>query len=309
MQTESTFLEDLKYQYKHGGMTVRLIFLNTAVFLIIQLLQVFSRLIGGEVDLHTASILTNVFTLSTNLDEFILRPWGLITSIFAHFSLWHMAMNMLFLYFSGKMFESIFDQKRLWYTYLIGGLAGGTLEILAHLIFPALQGAAVVIVGASGSIMAIFSAMAFYRPNIMVNLFGLIPVRLIWLAGIFILTDLLSLGLNDGTAHFAHLGGVVVGLLSVQNIYSSSNLINRVQMFGDRIISFFKNIFSSQHTLKKKKGGSTRSTQYKTDEEYNMDAKARQLKTDAILDKISKSGYESLTKTEKEFLFNQSKNG
>jgi hypothetical protein len=80
-------------------------------------------------------------------------------------------------------------------------------------------------------------------------------------------------------------------------------------MFGDRIISFFKNIFSSQHTLKKKKGGSTRSTQYKTDEEYNMDAKARQLKTDAILDKISKSGYESLTKTEKEFLFNQSKNG
>lgn len=309
MQTESTFIEDLKNQYRHGGMTIRLIFLNAAVFLFIQLLQVFSRLIGGEVELFTGSFLANVFTLSTDLNEFILRPWGLITSIFAHFTIWHMVMNMLFLYFSGKMFESLFDQKRLWYTYLLGGVAGGLLEIVAHLIFPALQGESVVIVGASGSIMAIFSAMAFHRPNIMVNLFGVFPIRLIWLAGIFILTDLLSLGLNDGTAHFAHIGGVIIGLFSVQNIYSSSNLINRVQMFGDKIISFFKGLFSSKGKLKVKKGGSTRTTQFKTDEEYNLDAKARQAKTDAILDKISKSGYESLTKAEKEFLFNQSKNG
>jgi hypothetical protein len=206
------------------------------------------------------------------------------------------------------MFESLFDQKRLWYTYLIGGIAGGILEVLAHLIFPALQGEAVVIVGASGSIMAIFSAIAFYRPNTIVNLFGIVPIRIIWLAGIFILTDLLSLGMNDGTAHFAHIGGVLIGMLSVQNIYSSSNLINRVQMLGDKIISFFKNLFSADKKLKVKKGG-TRTEQFKTDEDYNVEAKTRQAKTDAILDKISKSGYDSLTKAEKEFLFNQSKNG
>ena len=309
MQTESTFFEDLKQQYRHGGMTVRLIFINAFVFLFIQLIQVFSRLIGGDVEILSGNFLANIFTLSTDLNEFIYRPWGLFTSIFAHFTVWHMAMNMLFLYFSGKMFESFFDQKRLWYTYLLGGLAGGLLEIIAHLIFPALQGESVVIVGASGSVMAIFSALAFHRPNSMVNLFGVFPIRLIWLAGIFILTDLLSLGINDGTAHFAHIGGVIVGLVSVQNIYSSSNVINRVQMFGDKFISFFKNLFSSNKKLKVKKGGGTRSTQFKTDEEYNMDARTRQAKTDAILDKISKSGYESLTKAEKEFLFNQSKNG
>jgi membrane associated rhomboid family serine protease len=293
MQTESTFIEDLKHQYRHGGMTIRLIFLNAIVFLFIQLLQVFSRLIGGEIELFTGSFLTNVFTLSTDPGDFIYRPWGLITSIFAHFTLWHIVMNMLF----------------LWYTYLLGGISGGLLEIIAHLIFPTLQGETVVIVGASGSIMAIFSAMAFYRPNSMVNLFGIFPIRLIWLAGIFILTDLLSLGLNDGTAHFAHLGGVIIGLISVQNIYSSSNLINRIQMFGDKFIAFIKGLFGSGRKLKVKKGGGSRSTQFKSDEEYNMDARTKQAKTDAILDKISKSGYESLTKAEKEFLFNQSKNG
>lgn len=309
MQTERTFIDDFKHQYKFGGMTVRLIIFNSIVFLIIQLMQVFGRLIGGDVDSLTVNLLANLFTLSTDLSDFIVHPWGLVTSIFAHFTFWHFIMNMLFLYFSGKMFESLFDQKRMWYTYLLGGIAGGILEIVAHLIFPALQNESSVIVGASGSVMAIFSALAFHRPNLMVNLFGVFPIRLIFLAGFFILTDLISLGLDDGTAHFAHIGGVIIGMLSVQNLYSSSNLINRIQMLGDKIISFFKNLFSSNKKLKVKKGGASTSARFKSDEEYNAEAKARQLKIDAILDKISKSGYESLTKAEKEFLFNQSKNG
>lgn len=309
MQTERTFIDDIKHQYKFGGMTVRLIFINSIVFIAIQLVQVFGRLIGGDVEMIAARFLSQIFTLSTDLGDFILRPWGLVTSIFAHFTFWHFIMNMLFLYFSGKMFESLFDQKRMWYTYLIGGIAGGILEIVAHLIFPALQNESIVIVGASGSIMAIFSALAFHRPNLQVNLFGVFPVRLIFLAGFFILTDLISLGLNDGTAHFAHIGGVIIGMLSVQNLYSSSNMINRIQMLGDKIIRFFKDLFSSNKTLKVKKGGTSSSVRFKTDEEYNAEAKERQLKIDAILDKISKSGYESLTKAEKEFLFNQSKNG
>jgi hypothetical protein len=216
---------------------------------------------------------------------------------------------MLFLYFSGKMFEQLFDQKRLLYTYIIGGIAGGILEILAHLIFPTLQNEKIVIVGASGSVMAIFAALAFHRPNLQVNLFGVFPIRLIILAGFFVLTDLLSLGLNDGTAHFAHIGGVIIGMVSVHNLYSSSNLINRTQMIGDSLIRFFSNLFSSNKKLKVKKGGATRGPNFKSDEDYNAEAKERQIIIDKILDKISKSGYDSLTKTEKEILFNQSKNG
>ena len=123
------------------------------------------------------------------------------------------------------------------------------------------------------------------------------------------MTDLLSLGLNDGTAHFAHIGGVIIGMVSVHNLHSSSNLINRTQMIGDSLIQFFKNLFSSNKKLKVKKGGATRGPNFKSDEDYNAEAKERQVVIDKILDKISKSGYDSLTKTEKEILFNQSKNG
>lgn len=310
MQTERTFIDDIKHQYKFGGMTIRLLFINVSVFLLIQILQVLGRLIGGDFDILITNLLRSFFTLDTNLGSFILQPWGLFTSIFAHFSLWHFIMNMLFLYFAGKMFESLFDQKRLLYTYLLGGVAGGLLEIIAHLIFPALQEESIVIVGASGSIMAIFAALAFYRPNLKINLFGVFPIRLIFLAGFFILTDLIALGVKDGTAHFAHIGGFIIGMLSIQNINNRSNIITRVQVIGDKIVVFFNTLFSSKKKFKvKKDGGTTRTTQFKTDEEFNLEAKQRQEKIDAILDKISKSGYESLTKAEKEFLFNQSKNG
>ena len=309
MQTERTFIDDLKHQYQHGGMTIRLIFINSIIFLVLQILLVFGRLIGGSFESLIASILPNIFSLNTDLGEFIIHPWGIITSIFAHFTVWHFLMNMLFLYFSGKMFEQLFDQKRLLYTYIIGGIAGGILEILAHLIFPTHQNEKIVVVGASGSVMAIFAALAFHRPNLQVNLFGVFPVRLIILAGFFVLTDLLSLGLNDGTAHFAHIGGVIIGMVSVHNLYSSSNLINRTQMIGDSLIRFFRNLFSSNKKLKVKKGGATRGPKFKSDEDYNAETKERQLIIDKILDKISKSGYDSLTKTEKEILFNQSKNG
>jgi membrane associated rhomboid family serine protease len=309
MQSERTFLDDLKHQYRFGGMTIRLLFINSGIFILIQLFQVFGRLIGGDATKNISKVAETIFALNTDILLFLQHPWGLFTSIFAHFTFWHFLMNMLFLYFSGKMFESLFDQKRLLYTYLIGGIAGGLLEILAHLVFPVLQKESIVIVGASGSIMAIFSALAFHRPNLKVNLFGVFPVRLIFVAGFFILTDLFSLGLDDGTAHFAHIGGVIIGLLSVQNLSSSSNFINKTQLIGDKLILFISGLFRSDKKLKIKKGGKTRSTQFKTDEEYNLEAKTRQKKTDLILDKISKSGYESLTKAEKDFLFNQSKNG
>lgn len=303
MNGEMNFIDTLKNSYKYGGMTIRLIFINAFVFLFIQILSVIIRLYmadNGVLQLF----LNSVFTLNTKISEFLFMPWGLVTSIFAHFSLWHFLMNMLFLYFSGKMFEQLFDAKRLWYTYLLGGISGGILEIVAHIIFPSLQSSHIVIVGASGSIMAIFIALAFYRPNLQVQLFGIIPVRLIFLAGFFLLSDFFSLGKNDGIAHFAHLGGAILGILSVRNPNSSTNIISIVQKWSNTIVNFIPSLFS--RSVKKKKQRSN--SRMKTDEEYNLDKKSKQEKIDRILDKISKSGYESLTREEKDFLFRQSKN-
>lgn len=306
MTEQRTFIDELKYQYQYGGMTIKLVMINAIVFLGINVLLVISRLIGGDAQLFVGDILKWIFTLNTELSSFVFSPWGLFTSMFAHYGIWHLLFNMIFLFFVGKMFEQFFDQKRLLYTYLLAGIAGGLLEIIAHLIFPVLQMSSNVVVGASGSIMGIFMAMAFYKPHAKVHLFGVFPVRMIWLAVAFLLLDFLNLGRNDGTAHFAHIGGAIIGILSIQNIGSSSNIINRFQSLGDVIIRIFsrKNKKPKMHVHK-----SETNTRFKTDVEYNVEVKTRQEEVDRILDKISKSGYDSLTKKEKEFLFNQSKNG
>jgi len=302
MQAEQNLFDSIKNTYRFGGMTIRLIFINATLFLLIQILSVIIRLMMADNSLLSV-FLNSVFTLNTDLQAFIFMPWGLVTSIFAHFSLWHFLLNMLFLYFSGRMFEQLFDAKRLWYTYLFGGIAGGVLEIIAHAVFPALQNTQIVIVGASGSIMAIFMTLAFYRPNLNVMLFGIFPIRLIFLALFFLLSDLISLGTNDGVAHFAHLGGAIFGALSIRNIASKNNIMVVLQNWGDTIVKSISSLFKS--SPKKPKRFNPR---MKTDEEYNLEKKSKQEKIDQILDKISKSGYESLTRQEKDFLFNQSKN-
>lgn len=304
MQTQKTFIEDLKYQYKNGGAGIKLIFINVLIFLAINIFIVFGRLMGTSAEASVYGFIGSIFTLDTDLGSFIRHPWGLFTSIFAHFSILHLLFNMVFLYFSSKIFLQMFDQKRLFHTYLLGGIIGGIFEILAHLLFPALQETNQVVVGASGSIMAIFFAIAFFKPQLKVNLFGLLPVRVIFVALAFLLIDFLNLGSNDGTAHFAHIGGAIVGMISVQNIYSSSNIITRMQNLGDYIMQIFSR--KNKSKLKVKKGGNTR---FETDEEFIDRKKSNQEEIDRILDKISKSGYESLSKKEKDYLFNQSKNG
>jgi membrane associated rhomboid family serine protease len=292
MQHSRNFIEEIKYQLSHGTMTNKLIIYNVFVFAIILLLNILN------LSLNQISLTEYFFTLDTNLVGFILKPWGIITSIFSHFEIWHLIFNMLFLYFSGQLFEQIFDKRRLWQTYIFGGISGGILEISAHYLFPSFQNADQVVVGASGSIMAIFTALAFHSPNIRVNLFGIFPVKIYLIAIFFLLNDLIGIdNPSDNVAHFAHLGGAIFGLISIQSIHSSNNILSVLGSFFDRI----KKMITSGKSTKSGKA------KFKTDEEYNLEKKRRQEKTDAILDKISKSGYESLTKEEKDFLFNQSK--
>ncbi len=307
MQTENNFLDELKHQYKFGGMTIRLILINLIVFLFIGITEVIARLLGGTAGLYISHYTSLTCTLQTDAWGFITHPWGLFTSIFAHYGFFHLLWNMVFLYFAGKMFEQVFDQKRMLYTYILGGIFGGLLEVLARLVFPGIAASTGGVIGASGSVMAILIALSFYKPRMEVSLFGLFKVRLVFLALFFILRDLLALGADDGVAHFAHFGGAILGILSIQNISSSGNIVNLTHRLGDKITHFFKIIFNPTKTPKMKVSKTGAKTQaFKSDEQFNIEKKERQRKTDSILDKISKSGYESLTKEEKDFLFRQS---
>lgn len=280
---------------------MKLIFMNVAVFLLIQVTLVFGRLAGDQSAVEI--FLSNAFAMPTGLTDYIYHPWTIVTSMFAHFGFFHIFLNMLMLYFVGRMFEQIYDGRRLLYTYLLGGLAGGALEIVAHLIFPGMYGQYSSVVGASGAVMALFILLGFSQPQMRVSLFGILPVRLIWLALIYFVSDFLRLGTDDGVAHFAHIGGAIVGMIGSQNLHSTSNIINRFQRFCERVIKLFKKRERSHLKVKR----SPEEVRYMTDEEYNADAKKRQKEIDRILDKISKSGYESLSKREKDFLFNQTK--
>lgn len=302
MNGQRTLFEELKYQLKFGGTHIQLLFINAAVFIFIGVITVIGRLTNNEE--ATQSILAQIFTLDTDFAGFIKSPWTIVTSIFAHFSFLHFLSNMLFLYFSGSMFIQFFTGRRLIHVYVLGGVFGGIFELIAHALFPAFANPQLqtVIVGASGSIMAIFVAMAFYRPNLQVNLFGLFPVRLIVIAGLYILYDVLSIGAKDNIAHFAHIGGIVVGYLSIKNMQSSKNIINFSEKITQKFMLYFADFGKKSVKMKVEKGGK----RIKTDEEYNLEAKQKQAAIDKILDKIAQSGYESLTKKEKEFLFSQS---
>ena len=291
MNNNRNIFQELKQTFLQGKMTHRLIIVNVAVFVLIQIYLAIFRL-GGLV---SEDLPNTLFTLDTSLTGFLYKPWGIITSIFAHFDLFHLFSNMLFLYFSGKFFEQIWSGKQLLITYILGGIFGGIAEIAVQSIFYSTENNGALVIGASGSIMAIFIAVAFHSPQTQLLLFGKFSIRLYFLAIFFLIQDIIGIGTKDTTAHFAHIGGAIFGILSIVTT-------KFIPAKSPNSKGFFNQLFKSS----KKK---TVAPRFKSDEAYNQEKRAHQEKTDSILDKISKGGYESLNQSEKDFLFKQSKNG
>ena len=279
---QRSILEEIKFQLNNGKMTVRLIIVNVIVFIAIYIVGLIEGLFGST------NIGLSLFTFPTSVLEFVMKPWTLFTSIIAHFSLGHLFFNMLFLFFAGSMFEQVFGEKKLLFTYIFGGIMGNVFELTITFLFPDFSPPHYV-VGASGAIMAVFAAIAVYRPQTPIYLFGIIAIPIYVLALFFLAKDLIGLGASDEIAHFAHLGGAFFGFLAVQNIHSQSNILNRITRLFER----------------KQRPDPRKNTRYKTDEVFNSEKKAKQERIDEILDKISKSGYESLSREEKDYLFNQ----
>jgi membrane associated rhomboid family serine protease len=288
------FIAQIKQQFSSGTMTIRLVMVNVGVFALIQLLNALERLqiLSFLEGLPQGFVSQYFFALPVFRLSFLLQPWTLISSLFAHFGFLHLLGNLLFLYFAGQTYERFFGAKRLLHLYLIGGIAGNLTEILAHQLFPALQGTSFSVVGASGAIMAIFMALAFSQPQLQVQLFGIFPLRIYMLALFFFLKDLSSLGTADQIAHFAHIGGALFGIWSIQQFW-------HIRLSRPWLGINWR---SNKSHLKVKKGGRPL-----TDEQFRAQKQARQAQLDTILDKISKKGYDALSKAEKDFLFQQSK--
>lgn len=270
-----------------------LIFLNLAVFVVVLTVNLGFFFAGKTFDV------SSWLGVSSNFSVLAHRPWTVLTYMFVHSSFLHILFNLLVLYWFGKMFLEYLSQRQLFGVYLLGGLAGALVFIVAYNIIPvfAVVKNVAFAIGASASIMAIVFAIAVLVPNLPVRLAFIGQMKLKYLAMIIVAIDLLSIPFGNAGGHFAHLGGALMGAIFAI-CYSKGTDIT---IFLSRFFTWVGNLFKSEPKPK-----SSSSNRVETDAEYNKRKAREPREIDKILDKVKESGYSSLTKEEKEKLFSNS---
>jgi len=287
--------DEIKLTFRNGSNLTRLIYINIVVFVLLSIVAGIGFLLNNQ---EISGKALDLFSVPASFNALLLRPWTLITYMFTHKDIWHILFNMLWLYWFGRIFLEYLDERKLVAVYLLGGISGALVYILSFNIFPAFTGVVAdsVAIGASASVMAIVIAIAAYVPDYTVQLFlfGRIKIKYMALA-IFILTSIMDFSVNSG-GKLAHIGGALFGYFYIINLRHGRDIGKGF----NRIIDLFATIFKPRKKLK---------VTYKkvaTEYEYNKIKTEHQKRINNILDKISKGGYESLTKEEKEALFKES---
>jgi membrane associated rhomboid family serine protease len=287
--------DEIKLTFRNGSNLTRLIYINIVVFILLSIVAGIGFLLNNQ---EISGKALDLFSVPASFNALLLRPWTLITYMFTHKDIWHILFNMLWLYWFGRIFLEYLDERKLVAVYLLGGISGALVYILSFNIFPAFTGVVAdsVAIGASASVMAIVIAIAAYVPDytIQLFLFGRIKIKYMALA-IFILTSIMDFSVNSG-GKLAHIGGAFFGYFYIINLRHGHDIGKGF----NRIIDFFATIFKPRKKLK---------VTYKkvaTEYDYNKIRVEHQKRINNILDKISKGGYESLTKEEKEALFKES---
>ena len=286
--------DQIRETFRKGSSLIKLIYINVAVFLAIKILQVLAFLFGFS---GITTPLLQWLAVPADLGTLITRPWTLFTYMFLHEGFLHILFNLLWLYIFGRIFLMYLDEKKLVSVYLVGGLAGAALYILAFNVFPAFQDmvSLSLALGASASVMAIVIAIAVYTPNFAINLLFLGPVKLKYIAIFTILLDVLSIPSSNSGGHIAHLGGALFGYLYIAQFRKGRNITRSFDRFMDNLFSFFKPRPKFRVTHKRPMD----------DIEYNRWKANRQKRIEKKKKKIAKNGYDSLSKEEKEILFKQ----
>ena len=266
-------IERLKKEFGAANYLNKIIYINIFIFLLLNILSVSAGLFLIEIDSFYAKLM-----LPSDIPEIIKRPWTLFTYMFLHENFLHLLFNMLWLHFGGRLFLEYLDQKQLINIYVLGGLFGGLLFVLAFNYLPALimYSKSAKALGASASVLAIFIAISTKIPNYQINIPFIGYIKLKYLAVFLIILDFLSIPKGNAGGHIAHIGGAIFGYIYIKQIQNKKNSI-----LNDFISNFKK--------PKKTK------------------AKKEKNEVDIVLEKISKSGYNSLSEKEKDLLFKSSK--
>ena len=292
-------IDDLKLQYRTGGIAQKLIYWNVGLFVIPAIVFGILSLFGVNIDyLYYVSLDSLPSSLAS-------KPWSIVTYAIFHSGIWHLLFNMLVLHFSTRLFTTYFNQKQLLGLYILGGIFAGLVYIVSYLVLPVFENTSSSLVGASGSIMAILFATVTYNPYMEMRLMFIGRVKLWHIAVFVIIMDLIQLPMSNTGGHLAHLGGALFGYIFMILLKKGTDLTDGIT----KIIDFFVN-----KTVVKK----SKTPFKKVHKNYNVSASTpnesrivkkdkTQQQIDEILDKISASGYDSLSKEEKDFLFRAGK--
>ena len=283
-------INSLKYKYDNLNILSQIIVWMIICFIVPFILNTFLFLFN----MSPYSII-DLFQVSPSISELFFKPWSLITYGFFHADLWHLLGNMIILYFSGRVVLDLFGKEKFLKIFLIGLLFGSLTYLISYNLFPVFKGLKPPMIGASAGAMAVFVFLAAYMPHYSFRLV-LFDVKILYIAIFFIIVDVIQIPFGNSGGHLAHLGGAAWG-------YFYNSQLSKGKDSGDWLINFInylKYFFNKKTKVRKV----YKKKNYKKNSNQSIDQK----KIDLILDKISKSGYDSLTKSEKETLFKAGEN-
>lgn len=285
-------VSEIKKSFREGSVLTRIIYINLGVFLLVKLAGVGSLLINKPFSL------SYLLALPSDLDVLVRRPYTFITYMFLHENLFHIIFNLLGLYWFGKMLLYHFENNKLLGLYLFGGISGGVLYVIAYNVLPVFASVDGMLIGSSASVYAILVALAVYDPDREIHLSFIGKFALKYVAVFYVLLSILSISSTNPGGNIAHLGGAFWGWFYISRLRKGKDMGVGVIKFINLIPDWFKQKPKMRVTYKQPP---------RNDYEYNRYKSRQQEEINRILDKISKSGYENLSKQEKELLFNQGK--
>ncbi len=271
----------------------KLILLNVLCFILPLFLNTVLFLFNIQTDFYVGW-----FELSASWSELLFKPWTLVSYSFMHSGFFHLFWNMYLLFFASRLFLNLFTPKTFFNLYFLGVIVGGLTFMLSYALFPAFQNSNPIMIGASAGVMAVFIFMSTYSPDLEVRLI-LFNLKLRYLGIVFVLLDVVQIPYGNAGGHIAHLGGAALGFFYARRL---SQGVDIGEPFGntiDSIINMFKKK-PKMKTVYKKQKHSHAGTSFNKKDDF-------QKRIDEILDKISVSGYESLSQEEKDFLFRAGK--
>lgn len=284
-------IDNIKHRFKNAGIVEQLIYANLAVFLLVFIFNTFGFLFKAN-----TNFLVNWLALPSDTNLFLIKPWTIITYGFLHTKFLHILFNLIGLFYIGHLFKEYFTSKQVLNFYIYGTIFGGILFILSYNFFPVFSSSKDqnILMGASAGVYAILVGIATYLPNYQFKIPLIGFIKLWHIVALWIFLDIIQIPVNNAGGHFAHLGGALFGFFYVYTI--SNKKLN------------FMNPFKELFKKKEKKLKTVYNSGNKTPKgSYGYKSK-NQREIDEVLEKIKKSGYDSLTQEEKDFLFKQGKN-